>query len=49
MNEHWYKLDPDKGLPFGKTVIVLRKDGTMVAGARSARDLKDRKPQSHWL
>lgn len=35
MNEHWYKLDPNKGLPFGKTVIVLRKDGTMVAGARS--------------
>lgn len=34
----WNKFDPDKGLPFGKTVIVLRKDGTMVAGARSVND-----------
>lgn len=34
----WHKFDPDKGLPFGKTVIVLRKDGTMVAGARSVND-----------
>ena len=34
----WHKFDPDKGLPFGKTVIVLRKDGTMVAGARSIND-----------